>query len=672
MLEENDYDAVVSGYQMSGMDGLEFLETVREDRESDIPFIVFTGKGREEVAMEALNLGADRYLQKGEDPKSQYGVLADAIVDEVEHREVFREMEKLGAELSSLVEGSDDSIYIVDEDCRFIFANEEELDRHGMKEGEMTGRSFHDLHPEEESQEFEEKVEKVLKTGEPERQETTHEGGERYLVRTLSPVENPETGEVNRVSVISKDITERKEMENKLRESEEKYRTFFEKAGSLVIIQDSEFKEVNPKIEELFGFSEDELVGMDSLEIVPEEERNKVRKNAIKMLKGEREDPYEHRIIRKDGETRWLVEKVSPIQYEGKPAALTSFVDVTERKKAEEEARKERERYEELFEGANEFIVTTDKEGYVKRVNERVKEFSGYSEDELIGESILKIAHPDDEERYIEFWKRILDGESPAYELKGESKDGSTTHIIVRGRPIVEDGEVVEIQYNAQDITQRKRAENRRDFLHSLLRHDLRNKIQVVRGFLELMEDFDLPEEAEDYLEKASKGIRGGMTLIEKVKTLRKIEDEEVEEVDLEPLIRGAVESCKSTTSEMDFLIEVECSEEGCKVEAGPLLEAVFSNLLGNSVQHSGGSKVRISNESTDGEMVCIIEDDGKGIPDEEKDKIFEKGYKKGENAGTGLGMYLVKEITDTYGGSVEVRDSELGGARFDVHLKKA
>lgn len=62
--DEKEYEAIISDYQMPVMNGLEFLEDLREKRNSDIPFIMFTGKGREKVAMEALNLGADRYLQK--------------------------------------------------------------------------------------------------------------------------------------------------------------------------------------------------------------------------------------------------------------------------------------------------------------------------------------------------------------------------------------------------------------------------------------------------------------------------------------------------------------------------------------------------------------------------------------------------------------------------------
>jgi len=94
--------------------------------------------------------------------------------------------------------------------------------------------------------------------------------------------------------------------------------------------------------------------------------------------------------------------------------------------------------------------------------------------------------------------------------------------------------------------------------------------------------------------------------------------------------------------------------------------------LIMNSIQHSGCGKIVISVQEKDNRCTIRVEDDGSGVSDEEKEKVFERGFKREGSTGGGLGLFLVKEIAESYGGSVEVEDSELGGARFDVHLEKA
>lgn len=123
-LSANDYSVIVSDYQMPEMDGLEFLETIQEEYDGDIPFIVFTGKGREEVAMEALNLGADRYLQKSGSPKSQYGILKDAIVQEAKRTRIEQKLQKRERILSEIVEGNPIPSFVLDENHEIMFWNE--------------------------------------------------------------------------------------------------------------------------------------------------------------------------------------------------------------------------------------------------------------------------------------------------------------------------------------------------------------------------------------------------------------------------------------------------------------------------------------------------------------------------------------------------------------------
>lgn len=259
------------------------------------------------------------------------------------------------------------------------------------------------------------------------------------------------------------------------------------------------------------------------------------------------------------------------------------------------------------------------------------------------------------------------------YELNLEKKNGEKAIVSANSHFVFgEDGQPEGVEGTLRDITDRKESEKRESFLHSLLRHDVRNKVQIVQGYLKLLRDFDLPEEAREYIKKAERGSREEMEIIEKVRTLRQAEEEEVKRVDISPTIHEGVDKWEPQAEEKDIEIITECPADKCWVKGGSLLDRVFSNIVENSIQHSGGTRIKISGGPRDGEVVCIIEDDGEGIPEEEKGKIFEKGYTTDEDGGTGLGMFLVKKLLEIYGGRIEIEDSKLGGARFEVYLKKA
>ncbi len=545
LLEENGYEAIVSDYQMPKIDGLEFLKTVREDRGSDIPFIIFTRKSSEEVAIEALNHGANRFLRKGKDPSPPYKALSQAITQEAEHYEMECTLDFTSFSLDNADEGA----LRISPDGKIEYANKWICKKLGYDRGEIAGMNISDIDP-------------------------------NYS-------------------------DERPDIWNKLKEEgsttfETEYRT---KDG----------------------------------EILPVEITN-------------------HYVERGEGEYEF------------------AFVhDVTDWKEAEKKLERVKDRYEELFRGSSQLVVTTDPEGYIKRVNRRTMEVSGYSEDELVGESVLKIAAPEQEDKYVEFWNKVMEEGEAKMTLKTQNKDGSNKWIRAGGRTITEDGEIVEIQYSSQDITELVRTRRREDFLHSLLRHDVRNKVQVIDGYLDILLDEEMPEEDKiSYIKKVKRATGRSIDLIEKVRTLRKIQDMDIKEVNLKPLIQKVVDRRRSEASEMEFRFEMDCSDGECWIKGGPLLEELFSNLLENSIRHSEGGKLRVSNRWTNGEMVVTIEDDGRGIPEEERDKIFEKGHKGYKSGGSGLGMYLAKEIAESYGGDIEVSDSELGGAKLEVHLQRA
>jgi len=143
--------------------------------------------------------------------------------------------------------------------------------------------------------------------------------------------------------------------------------------------------------------------------------------------------------------------------------------DITKRKRLEEQLRENRERFEALFENANELIITTDENGYIKRLNKKVEEISGYQRTELIGKSILMIAHPDDRALYIDFWQQILDGKTPRLELRAMEKEGRSIYLLASGSALKKGGRIVEVQYNAQEISGLKHAQQTIEDLKNLL-----------------------------------------------------------------------------------------------------------------------------------------------------------------------------------------------------------
>ncbi|MFW6321817.1 MAG: response regulator, partial [Halohasta sp.] len=221
-IDADDYDAIISDYQMPGMTGIELLEHVRELSGPDLPFLLFTGEECEEVAIEALNLGADRYLLKDGDPARQYSALTDALLAEIEHanaRTSLRENRATLQEYATAVEASDDSIYMLDPDGNYVFANGEHLSRLAADgkiaradESEVAGRAYVTIHAGVDAERLGGILEEVAESGEAKTEEYEFRTEDTWSYRTYSPVVDPHTDETLGVVVISKDITEHKRL----------------------------------------------------------------------------------------------------------------------------------------------------------------------------------------------------------------------------------------------------------------------------------------------------------------------------------------------------------------------------------------------------------------------------------------------------------------------------
>ncbi|MEF8836051.1 MAG: PAS domain-containing sensor histidine kinase [Candidatus Thermoplasmatota archaeon] len=348
--------------------------------------------------------------------------------------------------------------------------------------------------------------------------------------------------------------------------------------------------------------------------------------------------------------------------------------------KSKEERKEElgiyKNRLEDAMEAGNLAWWEMDMPSGKVRFNDRKAEMLGYSPEKFEHYSdFTDLLHPEDHERAMQAMREHLEGRKERYEVEYriEKKNGDYKWFRDVGSITEEDedSEYKKVTGVVIDIDERKRIENREDFLHSLLRHDVGNKIQIVQGYLQLAEDFELPEELEDFLSKGKKAIERSQEIIEKIEMVRKVAvEEEIETVEVCSILESVISDYQDRLEKYGF--EFECEKETMKVVGGPLLEEMFSNVLENTIKHSECENIKISSESQVKEVLVKVEDDGKGISEDIKGDLFERGFKKGESGGSGLGLYLVKEIVESYGGNIEVKDSEMGGAMFEVHLQKA
>ncbi len=208
--------------------------------------------------------------------------------------------------------------------------------------------------------------------------------------------------------------------------------------------------------------------------------------------------------------------------------------------------------------------------------------------------------------------------------------------------------------------------------LLTILRHDLKNKIQIITGYLQLLEETGLDEAQKELVEKIFFANDKTEEFIEKVGFYKDILNRgDIRPVTLSMHIREALKMYEETLKECG--ISIDCELQDFEVKGHPLLlEGLFANLIENVVRHSDGTLIRISVKESGTKVVVTVEDDGKGIPHEQKEDIFDCGYRGAGSSGFGLGLYFVDIITKTCGGQVELKESGSGGARFEITLDKA
>jgi PAS domain S-box-containing protein len=254
-----------------------------------------------------------------------------AINEELQATE--EELQHSQERLERMFESVTDGIVVTTLDGTVLKVNERAAQMLGYaSDDELLGKSCLDCVAPNDREKMANNMQKVIKEGLIKRQEYTlrKADGTEFPAELSTNIIKDASGNAIGLITIARDITERKQMEQLF-----KTVTNSSQVG-IYIIQDGKFQMANPQFQKLTGYTEEELLDMDSLALVLDEDKDTVREKAIKMLKGELLSPYQFRVINKARETRWVMETVTSIPYRGRRAILGNYMDITERKQAEE------------------------------------------------------------------------------------------------------------------------------------------------------------------------------------------------------------------------------------------------------------------------------------------------------------------------------------------------
>jgi PAS domain S-box-containing protein len=381
------------------------------------------------------------------------------ITERKQAEEKLRESEQ---KYRLLFETSLDGIAQIDREGRYLAANPAMAGSLGVPLEELIGKTVLEVVPQEVAQHRLGMGRKALDEWQPQVFEDERVG--RYFHNIVIPTKTSDQKEV--VQVIARDITERKQAEEALQKSEERYRVLAENAGEAVfVVQDDVVKFINPKGVELCGYSAEELASLPFAKFIHPDDIDMVTDRHLRRLRGELvPQTYDFRIIRKDGDIRWGELNAVPISWEDRPAVLCFMSDITERKQAEEALRQSEERYRTMLEEMEDAYSEIDLGGHFTFVNNSVCRDLGYSKEELMGMSYKKFTAEDDIESVFRAFNEVYRTGVPnkGFSWKTTRKDGTHGFAETSVSPMRNDkGEIIGFRSVGRDISERKQTEEK-------------------------------------------------------------------------------------------------------------------------------------------------------------------------------------------------------------------
>jgi PAS domain S-box-containing protein len=507
--------------------------------------------------------------------------------------------------------------------------------------------------------------------------------------KTLKDADGKYAGQI----VAARDITERKRVEEELRESEEKYRRIIETANEGIILgePDGTITFVNRKMADMLGYSVDEIIGKSGLNFLAEDQKEKVLANRTKLKKnGDIKDDFCFR--RKDGSLLWTICSTAPIinskgEHTGNIAMHT---DISDRKRAEEVSAFQSR----LLSEVNDAVFSSDPNFMVTYWNQAAEKMFGWTKEEVLGHDSGKLLNPKTNVSSLEEVRSKLKNEGYWIgEWQLVRKDGTSFFAEINSKTLKDaEGKYAGQIIVARDITERKQAQaeiiaakekaEESDRLKSAflanMSHELRTPLNSIIGFSDLMMDpfFDSNEKSK-YSEIINTSGNNLLMIINDIMDISKIEAGQVQVINqmfsVSKLITELKEeySLKANQKGIEIILDPLSPAEEVFIESDRTkIRQILVNLVGNAIKFTEKGFVGLGWKINGNLIEFHVKDTGIGVSADYQTQIFER-FRQVESSetrkygGTGLGLAISKSLTELLGGTIWMESIEGEGSTF-------
>ena len=625
-------------------------------------------------------------MSKSRDYKGSFAYITD-ITSQKHAEDTLRESEEL---FRTIFETAKDCIFIKDRSLQYIRINKAMEEIFGVSSEDLLNKTDIELFGLEAGKHVMEIDQRVIQGEIIEEEPTKPINGIPHTFHTIKVPLKDTQGNIYGLCGIARDISNRKIFEQKLIESEEKFRTISEQSlMGILISQDDKYKYANQAVADIFGYTVEELLDTPQeafMNYIHPEDREFVREQATKKQMGIEDviTNYPVRGITKAGETICVHLYSRSITFEGKPALLITILDFTERRKAQQNLEVSEEKYRALFENTPIGVTISDYEGHVIEINEYMKDLLGYELEEFQKLGVAA-AYANDQDR-IPFKNRLEEqGYIQDYEVDLKKKDGKVFPALLNSIKTNVSGGPIYIN-TIRDITEKKEIEEIKTHLLTRFSHEFKTPLISIKGFSDfLLSEYKnkLDEKTIGFLERIKEGANRLNLLInafmqssqlgEKLTTLN------IEKENLSDLIKLGVSEMEGLIHIRKHTINMDIPKELIGKFDKEKIYTVITNLLMNAIKYTPlEGKIFIHSKIEEDNIFFSIKDSGIGLTEEDKRHLFKpfgkiERYGKGwdiVSEGMGVGLYLSKEIISLHGGKIWAEsDGKSKGSTFYFSL---